>query len=101
MLITPLVLRSLLEEDVIGPFPGDLQVAGRDADAGEAVLLDHALGCHVVEERARLDAMQPKLAERTLAHEAERRRGGALSVVLPRHPVADVAALERAAHDVR
>ena len=46
-----------LEQHVIAPDPGDLEVPGRDPDPHEAVLLDHSLRAVVVEQGARLDAM--------------------------------------------
>ena len=60
------VLDGPLEEQVVAPRSGDLQIARCEADVAESVLLQHALRRDVVDERRSFQAMESELSESEL-----------------------------------
>ena len=86
---------------MVAPVPADVEVPTRDADALEAVLLEHALRRAVARERSRLEAVKAELAERDLDRLGDRARAEATAVQRSGHPVAEVRAAERPEEGVR
>jgi hypothetical protein len=94
------VLRKQLVQDVVLPPVNSQQEGRRQAEPGEAVAFEHVLRPSVVRQRPRLDPVQPRLAECQVGDLAYAAGGKAAAVCGGTHPVADVARLERSAHDV-
>src|SRR5918992_1785615 len=86
---------------MVAPLAGDPEVASREADPLEAVLLQNPLGRNVVHERSRLEAVQAELAERNVSGFADRPRCQAAATEPLSDPEAEIRALKRTTHDVR
>src|SRR5438132_4910022 len=98
---TTSVVGDALEQQVVAPLAGDLQVPPGEADAREPVLLEHALRADVVDERPGLEPVQAELVEGVADELADRARREPASVARLGDPVADVPTAERAVGDVR
>lgn len=88
-----------MEENVVLPLSGDLQVCRRYAERPETVALQHPLGCRVMQESLRLEPMQGKFSEGNRHGVADRSGCEATAVMLLAHPVADTCGLKSTAGD--
>src|SRR5690348_6432373 len=93
-------LLHALKEDVVAPVAADQEVAPREADPLEAVLLEHPLRRTVLRQRPGFDAMQVGLVEREPHDVADRRGREPATLARLVDPVADVRALQRPADRV-
>jgi hypothetical protein len=89
-----------LVENVILPAASDSEIGRRDAEPYETITLKDTLRSDVLVQRPGLDSMQTKPSERHVDDFSNRSRAKTAAVVRRVHPVAEVARLERAPHDV-
>src|SRR5579871_6220329 len=89
-----------LVQDVVLPSAGDLEIGRRRTEPYEAVTFENALRADVVPQCPGLDAVETERPEGKV--DSFPHGGGAETpaVVLRVHPIAKVAGLERATHDV-
>ena len=95
------VVQDLLEEPVILPLAGDLQVARRQADLFESGVIQHPLRREVVHEGARLQTMETEIVPRKIHGRVKDSRCQATADEPRIEPISHARALKRAADDAR